>query len=76
MTSNEKLRGIVADLIEAQHQLARELETFVEKVEQSTGHLGSGPKFGIVASELAALKIRVNDLVPKSAKTKATTAAG
>jgi hypothetical protein len=60
------LRPIVVDLIQATHQLAKELERLASRVEQSIGHLGYTPEFSVVASETAELLVRAKTLAQPS----------
>jgi hypothetical protein len=64
MSEFEELRQIVEELTDAVHTQAKQLELLVERIEQSTGPLGFVPEFGIVASETAALLVRLKKLTP------------
>lgn len=62
MSDIEPLRQIVEDLIRAQQLQAKELERLVGRIEQSVGHLGYTPEFGVVASEMSELLVRTKKL--------------
>jgi hypothetical protein len=59
VSKRQNLRPVVEDLIRATHLLAKELERFTDRVEQSVGHLGFTPQFSVVASETTELLARV-----------------
>jgi hypothetical protein len=61
------MQPIVEDLIRATHLLAKELERFTSRVEQSMGHLGYTPEFSVVASETAELLVRAKKLARATA---------
>jgi len=63
----EELRQIVEKLTADGHAQAKQMERTVERIEQSTGHLGLVPEFGIVAAETAALLVRLKQLAPANA---------
>jgi hypothetical protein len=67
MNELEELRQIVEELTAAVHAQAKHLERAVERIEQSTGHLGLAPEFGVAAAETAALLVRLKKLAPVAA---------
>jgi hypothetical protein len=60
MCTNHNLKGIVQELIELMRAEARELEKLVIHVEQVAGKLPDEPQFAALASQLTALKARMN----------------
>jgi hypothetical protein len=58
----EELRQIVEELTSAVHSQAKHSERTVERIEQSTGPLGLGSEFAIVAAETAAILVRLKKL--------------
>lgn len=67
MPEFEELRQIVEELTATVHAQARHLERAVERIEQSTGHLGLAPEFGVAAAETASLMVRLKKLAPIAA---------
>lgn len=61
MCVNHSLKGIVQELIELMRAEARELEKLVIHVEQIAGKLPDEPQFAALASQLTALKARLNE---------------
>ncbi len=59
MASSDSLARIVADLIRVLQQQTRLLEETIARIEQTTGHLGTEAEFGVIASELAELAVRL-----------------
>jgi hypothetical protein len=58
----KELRQIVEELTAAVHAQAKQLERAVERIKQSTGYLGLGSEFAVVAAETAALLVRLKRL--------------
>lgn len=67
MTELAELRQIVEELTAAVHAQAKHLELAVERIEQSTGHLGLVSEFSVVAAETAALLVRLKKLAAVAA---------
>ena len=62
MRNCQKTQPILMDLIQATHLLAKEVERFTSRVEQSVGHLGYTPQFSVVVSQTAELLNRARKL--------------
>jgi hypothetical protein len=62
VSNTEGLMPIIQDLIRATHLMAKELERFVSRAEQSIGHVGYVPQFNVIASEMTELLARTKKL--------------
>lgn len=61
MCANHNLQGIVKELVDLMRAEARELEKLVIHLEQVAGKLPEEPQFAALASQLTALKARLNE---------------